>query len=256
MKVNQKSQQCSTHHIDSAQHGGLRTKGVIKKQTKEHPLVSIITAVFNGESHLQETLETIRNQEYPNLEIIVIDGGSTDGTLDIIKQYEHVMDYWISEPDQGISDAFNKGFEELTQALNWIDKDKVECIVFGSSEPECAPNVGIKIHYLGRLNDELSLTSVYNAADVMVVPSLQESFGQTASESLSCGTPVVAFAHSGLLDIVDHKHNGYLAEPFSAKDLAKGIDWVLTNQKYSELSENAREKAVNTFDFSIVSGVK
>ncbi len=73
------------------------------------PLVTVITAVLNGEKHLEETIKSIINQTYPNIEYIIIDGGSTDGTLDIIKKYESYIDYWVSEPDKGISDAFNKG---------------------------------------------------------------------------------------------------------------------------------------------------
>ena len=73
------------------------------------PLISIITVVFNGEKYLEETIQSVINQTYPNVEYIIIDGGSTDGTLDIIKKYEHAIDYWVSEPDRGIYDAMNKG---------------------------------------------------------------------------------------------------------------------------------------------------
>ena len=83
---------------------------------------------------------------------------------------------------------------------------------------------------------------MYSAADVMVVPSIQESFGQTASEAMACETPVVAFSTTGLTDVVDHKENGYLAKPFKADDLAHGIDWVVRNENYSTLSKNARVK--------------
>jgi len=71
--------------------------------------VSIITAVYNGEKHLEETILSVLNQTYDNVELIVIDGGSTDGTLDIIRNYEDKIAYWVSEPDNGIADAFNKG---------------------------------------------------------------------------------------------------------------------------------------------------
>ncbi len=85
----------------------------IKTATPENivylPLISIITVVFNGAKHLEETILSILNQSYPNIEYIIIDGGSTDGTLDIIKKYENYIDYWISEPDNGIYDAMNKG---------------------------------------------------------------------------------------------------------------------------------------------------
>ncbi|OUT13777.1 glycosyl transferase [Campylobacter concisus] len=73
------------------------------------PLVSIITAVYNGEKYLEQTIKSIINQTYKNFEYIIIDGGSTDGTVEIIKKYEDKISYWISEKDKGISDAFNKG---------------------------------------------------------------------------------------------------------------------------------------------------
>lgn len=73
------------------------------------PLITVVTVVFNGEKFLEETILSVINQTYDNVEYIIIDGGSTDGTLDIIKKYEHAIDYWVSEKDKGISDAFNKG---------------------------------------------------------------------------------------------------------------------------------------------------
>lgn len=73
------------------------------------PLISVITAVYNGEKYLEQTIKSIINQTYDNIEYIIIDGGSTDGTVDIIKKYEDKLTYWVSEKDKGISDAFNKG---------------------------------------------------------------------------------------------------------------------------------------------------
>ena len=86
----------------------------------------------------------------------------------------------------------------------------------------------------------------------MVVPSLQEAFGQTASEAMSCGTPVVAFGATGLLDIVDHKKNGYLAEPFNVEDLARGIEWVLGVSDNESLSVEARNKVLDKFCSHVV----
>ena len=80
----------------------------------QYPTVSVITAVFNGESHIEETILSVINQTYNNIEYIIIDGGSTDGTVEIIKKYEKKIKYWISEKDKGISDAFNKGILQST----------------------------------------------------------------------------------------------------------------------------------------------
>jgi glycosyltransferase involved in cell wall biosynthesis len=89
--------------------GGLRTQGYFKATFHNKPLITIITVVFNGAKYLEETILSILNQSYDNAEYIIIDGGSTDGTLDIIKKYQQAIDYWVSEKDNGISDAFNKG---------------------------------------------------------------------------------------------------------------------------------------------------
>ena len=73
------------------------------------PLISIISVVYNDRKKLEETILSILSQTYDNLEFIIIDGSSTDGTIDIIKKYEDKIDYWISEKDSGIFDAMNKG---------------------------------------------------------------------------------------------------------------------------------------------------
>lgn len=145
-----------------------------------------------------------------------------------------------------------KGFSLLKKALKELsskENKNIEIVIFGSLKPKSEENLGFKTHYLGRFYDEISLALVYSAADVMIVPSMQEAFGQTASESLACGTPVVAFGITGLLDIVDHQKNGYLAKPFDAADLAYGIKWVLGDKsRWKNLSESARAKVVNEFD--------
>lgn len=89
--------------------GGLRTKGIKKESYQNHPLISIVTIVRNGEKTLKRTISSVLNQTYKNVEYIVVDGGSTDGTLSILKNFNAKIDYWISEADNGISDAFNKG---------------------------------------------------------------------------------------------------------------------------------------------------
>ena len=99
-------------------------------------LVSIITVVYNGEQYLQQTINSVLNQTYKNIEYIIIDGGSTDGTIDIIKNNELKISKWISEPDHGLYDAMNKGIQmakgELIGMINsddWYELNAVEIMV-------------------------------------------------------------------------------------------------------------------------------
>ena len=145
-----------------------------------------------------------------------------------------------------------KGYTQLSQALEQLQTQDAELVVFGASQPLKGAEFPQPAHYLGLLHDDVTLRVLYGAADVMVVPSLQEAFGQTASEAMACGTPVVAFGATGLLDIVDHQKNGYLAEPFDVKDLAKGIDWVLEHNAPESLSVSAINKIRHCFDYKVV----
>ncbi|MEB3829839.1 glycosyltransferase family 4 protein [Phormidium sp. CCY1219] len=149
-----------------------------------------------------------------------------------------------------------KGFQYLVPALQKLAlsglSESIELVVFGSSEPENPPELGMKTTYLGWLNDDISLAILYAAADVTIVPSLQEAFGKTAMESLACGTPVVSFDSTGLKDIVEHQKNGYRAECFSAEDLANGIRWVLEDEeRWQSLSRRAREKVEEEFTLKV-----
>lgn len=83
------------------------------------PLISIVTVSFNAIKTIEQTILSIINQTYSNIEYIIIDGGSTDGTLDIIKRYQDRISYWVSESDKGIYDAMNKGIEKSTG--EWIN---------------------------------------------------------------------------------------------------------------------------------------
>ncbi len=94
--------------------GGLRTKGLFKDANPTRPLLSIVTVVYNGEKYLEQTIQSVINQSYENLEYIIIDGGSTDRTLEIIAKYNDYINYWISEPDTGIYNAMNKGTKLAT----------------------------------------------------------------------------------------------------------------------------------------------
>lgn len=97
--------------------GGSRTRGVRRESSPERPLISVVTVVRNGEAHLERAIRSVLDQPYDNVEYIVVDGGSTDGTLDIIRRYEDRIDHWVSEPDEGIYHAMNKGISLATGEL-------------------------------------------------------------------------------------------------------------------------------------------
>ena len=94
--------------------GGLRTQGEQKQSTLEKPLISVITVVFNGAETLRDTIESVAMQSYENVEHIVLDGCSTDGSVEILQDYNHQLAYWCSEKDGGIYDAMNKGITLAT----------------------------------------------------------------------------------------------------------------------------------------------
>jgi len=94
--------------------GGLRTSGHFKKSFHDKPLISIITTSLNSSKTIEKTIQSVLNQSYDNIEFIIVDGNSTDGTIDIIKKYEKFIDFWISENDNGIFDGMNKGIKIST----------------------------------------------------------------------------------------------------------------------------------------------
>jgi len=89
-----------------------------------NPLISIITPSYNQASYIRQTIESVKRQNYNNIQYIIIDGGSTDGSVNIIREYSSFLDYWVSEPDSGQSDAINKGMRKATGDLvTWINSD-------------------------------------------------------------------------------------------------------------------------------------
>ena len=150
-----------------------------------------------------------------------------------------------------------KGFRELLAALEKFrhatPRSDAMLVVFGDLKPGDLPELDIESRYLGYVDDDVRLARLYASADVAVIPSLQEAFGKTVVEAMACGTPVVAFDTGGPRDIVDHRVDGYLAEPFSADDLARGIAWCLDEVGQGvPIGSRARAKAEAKFDIDTI----
>lgn len=141
----------------------------------------------------------------------------------------------------------NKGFVPLKNAIGLLKSRDAGIVVLGSRAPASPAFPGFAAFYPGQLQDDVALAALYSAADLVVVPSLQENLSNTIMESLSCGTPVVAFATSGNGDLVDHQQNGFLARCFDPASLAEGIDWVLQHPAPQQLAERARATVEQRF---------
>lgn len=152
-----------------------------------------------------------------------------------------------------------KGFIFLKNALEILvsstyNQDDFILVLFGNIKNDVSflNNIVIPTKYFGPISNVKDIIDLYVAADITVVPSLYETFGQTISESMACGTPVISFNNSGQTDIINHKINGYLAQYKNSLDLANGIKWVLYETDYLQLSANARIKIENSFSEDIV----
>ena len=137
----------------------------------------------------------------------------------------------------------HKGFDLLRAALAHLRTEPslqtLQLVVFGQLPPQSPPKLGFPVHFIGHLNDDLSLRALHSASDAMVISSRQDSLPNTELKAHACGTPVVAFITGGLPDIVAHQSTGYLARPFEPRDLAACISWVLADPQRRRVPADA-----------------
>lgn len=144
-----------------------------------------------------------------------------------------------------------KGYHLLEQAMRgaWSDGKPPHLVVLGSGTPGTFSDTPFPTHFLGYHKDETAIVNAYRSADVFVLPSLNENLPNTIAEALACGTPCVAYSVGGIPDMIRHRENGYLAQPFEAADLHAGLETCLnaTNQDCA-MSASARTGAERMFD--------
>ncbi|EAS65236.1 Glycosyl transferase, group 1 [Photobacterium angustum S14] len=148
----------------------------------------------------------------------------------------------------------NKGFDLLIKAIKRIENqfDDLELFVFGDTKEEFFQKQPFNVNIIGKLHDDIALRVYYSAADVMIVPSLQETLPQSATEALSCGTPVVGFENTGLTSLVNHKVNGFLAKHGDCDELSYGIQFVLNNNIENKLNIESRALSKEKFTDTVV----
>lgn len=139
-----------------------------------------------------------------------------------------------------INDVY-KGGKYIQELLCQLDNTKYECIIVGSIRKDDLCKTPIKIIQTGFLQDQISLSILYNSCDTFVITSVAENYPNVLLESMACGKPCVGFPTGGITDLIQHKENGYLTSGYSVAELLMGINWIFSNDAvYSQLSRNAR----------------
>lgn len=149
---------------------------------------------------------------------------------------------------ESLNNTKRKGFEFLEKAFKLLKNDNVVLCAVGHKKVKL--NFTNNVIELGAINDELLMSVAYSAADVFVIPSLMDNLPNTVLESLMCGTPVIGFPVGGILDMVKHEENGYLANEISANALKHEIEKFLNNSNQLKANE-IRKNAINKYDLNI-----
>ncbi|RRB02009.1 glycosyltransferase family 4 protein [Larkinella rosea] len=155
--------------------------------------------------------------------------------------------------------ALGKGFSYFQKALHQLRQqlaqpEAVELLIFGGGDESLLQELPFTYHFLGSLKNPRQIMAAYSAADLFVIPSLEENLPNTIMESMACGTPVVGFEVGGIPEMIQHQQNGYLVQYRSVDDLARGMQWVLEQPEavFSQLAANARNYVVANYDEIVI----
>jgi len=191
--------------------------------------VSIITVSYNSAETIRDTIESVRRQTYPHIEYIVVDGGSTDGTVDILKENEEAIDHWVSESDEGIYDAMNKGIRKsngyiigILNSDDWYEPDTVESVVRVFEDHD-----GVDIvHGAMKLWSEKGETDGYYGKKSDTSPLLTAPYNHP-----TCFVRRNVYKDIGLFDVTIPTAADYdfMLQCVQSRHRAKYIDRVLTN---------------------------
>ncbi len=147
-----------------------------------------------------------------------------------------------------------KGYHYFKEALKLINKrhpewrDKLGIVLIGKDiTPSMYQDLPFNVYPLNYIANEKQIAEIYNAIDILAIPSLQDNLPNTVMEAMACGVPCIGFNVGGIPEMIDHLHNGYVAEYKNVSDFATGIHWLLTEGEYDILSREAARKAANTY---------
>ena len=180
------------------------------------PRISIVTPSFNQEQFIEETIRSVLLQNYPDLEYIIIDGGSTDKTIEIIRKYDPWITSWVSEPDNGQSQAINRGFRKCTgELVNWICSDDMLCknalknlaAQFKNDNHALFIGKGLRIDQNSRIIDEIYPSAIKNIEDLLDLKNFWRKSDSIMQQS--CFYPRKEVIDSGYLNEENHYSMDY-----------------------------------------------
>ena len=200
---------------------------------KGHTIVDIPNPISTGLFKPQNSLAARNKMELPTDKKLIL-----FGTVKVTDKRKGI-DYFIESC---------KLLAEMHPEL----KEELGVVVYGKNSEQLKPLIPFQVYALDYISNEKDLVNIYNAVDLYVTPSLEENLPTTIMEAMACGVPCVGFNVGGIPEMIDHLHNGYVAEYKSAEDLANGIIWTLSESEYQSLSEEACRKAVSNYSESIV----